>query len=60
MRRMVIERVGHESFADELIEESPDALLALDLDGRMLSWNRGAERIFGLPRRRRSTTRSTS
>jgi PAS domain S-box-containing protein len=35
------------SFAEDLIDESPDALLALSLDGRILSWNRGAEAIFG-------------
>jgi len=35
------------SFAEDLIDESPDALLALSLDGRILAWNRGAETIFG-------------
>jgi PAS domain S-box-containing protein len=35
------------TFADDLINESPDALLALSLDGRILVWNRGAEAIFG-------------
>jgi PAS domain S-box-containing protein len=35
------------SFAEDLIDESPDALLALSLDGRILAWNRGAELIFG-------------
>ena len=35
------------SFAEDLIDESPDALLALSLDGRILAWNRGAEAIFG-------------
>jgi PAS domain S-box-containing protein len=35
------------SFAGLLVDESPDALLALSLDGRVLSWNRGAEAIFG-------------
>ena len=35
------------SFADDLIDESPDALLALSPDGRILVWNRGAEAIFG-------------
>ena len=35
------------SFAQYLIDESPDALLALSLDGRILAWNRGAETIFG-------------
>jgi PAS domain S-box-containing protein len=35
------------SFAEDLIDESPDALLALSLEGRILAWNRGAEAIFG-------------
>ncbi|HWM85547.1 MAG TPA: PAS domain S-box protein, partial [Kofleriaceae bacterium] len=35
------------SFAELLLDESPDALLALTLDGRILWWNRGAEAIFG-------------
>jgi len=33
--------------AEHLVEESPDALFALSLEGRILSWNRGAERMFG-------------
>jgi PAS domain S-box-containing protein len=37
---------GH-SFASLLIDQSPDALLALSFDGRVLSWNKGAESIFG-------------
>jgi protein-histidine pros-kinase len=35
------------SLAERLVEESRDALLALALDGRILSWNRGAESMFG-------------
>jgi PAS domain S-box-containing protein len=35
------------AFAVRLVDEAPDALLALTLSGRVLSWNRGAERIFG-------------
>jgi PAS domain S-box-containing protein len=34
-------------FASLLIDQSPDALFALSLDGRVLSWNKGAESIFG-------------
>jgi protein-histidine pros-kinase len=37
----------HAFRAERLIDESPDALLALDLDGRVLSWNKGAEAMFG-------------
>jgi PAS domain S-box-containing protein len=35
------------AIAVRLVDESSDALLALSLTGRVLSWNRGAERIFG-------------
>ncbi|HEV8241643.1 MAG TPA: PAS domain S-box protein [Thermoanaerobaculia bacterium] len=35
------------SFGDRLVHESPDALIALSFDGRVLFWNRGAETIFG-------------
>jgi protein-histidine pros-kinase len=34
-------------YASLLVEQSPDALLALSLDGRILSWNLGATAIFG-------------
>jgi len=30
-----------------MIDESPDALLALDAQGRVTVWNRGAEAVFG-------------
>src|SRR5688500_5759199 len=36
-------------FAALLLDESHDALVALSLEGRVLSWNRGAEAIFGYP-----------
>lgn len=35
------------SFAELLLDETPDALFALSLDGKVLSWNRGAETLFG-------------
>ena len=35
------------SFAQLLADQSPDALVALSLDGRVLYWNHGAEAIFG-------------
>jgi PAS domain S-box-containing protein len=35
------------AIAERLVDEAPDALLALSLSGRVLSWNRGAANIFG-------------
>lgn len=35
------------AFAARLVEESPDALVALSEDGTVLTWNRGAEAMFG-------------
>jgi protein-histidine pros-kinase len=39
------------SFAESLVEASPDALIALSPDGRILFWNEGARAIFGYDRR---------
>jgi len=35
------------SFFEGLIQESPDALIALSPDGNVLFWSRGAESLFG-------------
>jgi PAS domain S-box-containing protein len=35
------------SFAELLVDESQDALMALSLDGRVCSWSRGARAMFG-------------
>jgi protein-histidine pros-kinase len=37
----------HPSFAEALVQESPDALIALAPDGTVLSWNEGARSMFG-------------
>src|SRR5690349_5928330 len=34
-------------FAQALIQESPDALIALSPEGTVLFWSRGAETVFG-------------
>lgn len=38
------------NFLDRILEESNDAIVQFDLAGTVLSWNRGAERIFGMNR----------
>ena len=38
------------TFAESLVQESPDALLALSEDGRVLFWNAGATTVFGFTR----------
>src|ERR1051325_5710278 len=35
------------SFAEILVHESPDALIALTLEGVIRAWNRGAREMFG-------------
>ena len=45
----VLHERGDVTFAALLVDESPDALLALSPAGRVLAWNRGAETIFGYP-----------
>ncbi|HEV8324101.1 MAG TPA: PAS domain S-box protein [Myxococcota bacterium] len=35
------------TFSELLVDESPDALIALSFEGRISAWNRGAQAIFG-------------
>jgi PAS domain S-box-containing protein len=48
----VITKAGEigSGFAENLVEESPDALIALATDGTVLFWNEGARTIFGYER----------
>ncbi|MBV8263187.1 MAG: diguanylate cyclase [Candidatus Eremiobacteraeota bacterium] len=38
------------NFLDRILEESNDAIVQIDLRGLVVSWNKGAERIFGIAR----------
>lgn len=38
------------NYLAELVEQSSDAILSFDLEGRVISWNRGAENLFGFGR----------
>ncbi|MBV8198528.1 MAG: diguanylate cyclase [Candidatus Eremiobacteraeota bacterium] len=38
------------NFLDRILEESNDAIVQFDLHGSVVSWNKGAERIFGMAR----------
>ncbi len=37
-------------FLDRILEESSDAIMQIDVHGRVAGWNKGAERIFGVGR----------
>ena len=44
---LVNSRHGSQPFAELLLDESPDPLIALTLEGRIQFWNRGAHEMFG-------------
>lgn len=41
-------RAAHD-FLDNIISCSPNAIMAMDMSGKMILWNQGAEEVFGLP-----------
>jgi PAS domain S-box-containing protein len=47
LERRVTERTAEVREQARIIEQIHDAVLTTDLDGRITSWNRGAERMFG-------------
>lgn len=47
-RKMMEEKMKKaHNFLDQIIECSPNAIMAADLKGEILIWNRGAEEVFG-------------
>lgn len=46
-RRLVVS----DHYLASVLRHAADAIISLDLQGRVLSWNTGAERLFGLPAR---------
>lgn len=40
--------VAHAPASDQLVDASPGALIAVALDGEVLTWSGGAERMFGV------------
>ena len=47
-RSLLIEEVrSSKEYMENILENSADAIVIIDMDDRIRSWNRGAERIFG-------------
>src|SRR6202158_5174579 len=42
-----LQKESNTSFAEGLVDICPDGLIAVSLEGKILSWNRGAETLFG-------------
>jgi hypothetical protein len=51
LRIQVAEHEKTRSLLASLVRSSDDAVIGLGLDGRILSWNPGAERLFGMTER---------
>ena len=47
LRKQVAEHEQTTSLLTSLVKSSDDSIVGLDLDGRILTWNQGAERLYG-------------
>ncbi len=48
--RLQRELIETKNFLESVVEKAGDAISVLDLEGKILYWNEGAERIYGYPR----------
>jgi PAS domain S-box-containing protein len=48
--RLQKELIETKNFLESIVEKAGDAISVVDLEGRVLYWNEGAERIFGYPK----------
>ena len=49
LREQVAEHEQTTSLLTSLVQSSDDCIFGLDLDGRIITWNQGAERLYGYP-----------
>ncbi|HTI56994.1 MAG TPA: PAS domain S-box protein [Verrucomicrobiae bacterium] len=49
LREQVAEHEQTTSLLTSLVQSSDDSIVGLDLEGRILTWNHGAERLYGHP-----------
>ncbi|MDI6754868.1 MAG: PAS domain S-box protein, partial [Thermodesulfobacteriota bacterium] len=47
--RLQKELIETKNFLESIVEKAGDAISVIDLEGRILYWNEGAERIYGYP-----------
>jgi PAS domain S-box-containing protein len=48
--RLQKELIETKNFLESIVEKAGDAISVVDLEGKILYWNEGAERIFGYPK----------